>query len=216
MTSQDPRRKDHPQRRRSDQTGEAEAIRVLAVDDDPFYLRYIARLLGRLGFQVRGVTCAEDALSTMESEEYDLLLMDLKMPGMNGIEAIQQLRTVGNSNHIYSILLTANEAFSTRIRALECGFDDFILKTSSEIEVLAKLRSATRLVIAQRSLQTENRELYRMAFTDPLTGIPNRRYFFDHAEELLAGRTRLLTVVLYDLDDFKRINDVHGHITGDR
>lgn len=215
MLIHDPDR-ERPLRRRTDRTGEAEPLRVLAVDDDPFYLKYIAHLLSRLGFQTRGVTSAEEALLMLESDEYDLLLMDFKMPGMNGMEAIQRLRAIGKMKHIYSILLTAHEVFSTRIRALESGFDDFILKTSSEIEVMAKLRSATRLILAQRHLRSENKQLYHMAFTDPLTGIPNRRHFFDHAADLLDGRTRLLTVVLYDLDGFKRINDEHGHITGDR
>ncbi|MBV9496138.1 MAG: diguanylate cyclase [Acidobacteria bacterium] len=206
---------DKPSRRRSDDgSDQGPKVRILAVDDDHAYLKYLAMILHRAGFDV---TVAYDGMSAVDAvrndREIEILLVDLAMPHMDGIELVQRIQQ--EEAGIYSIMLTANDGFETKLRALNGGCDDFLTKTMPESEIVAKLRSAARRLDLERRLHVENEELERLAYTDELTGIANRRALFRAAEEILSAG-RKLSVVLFDLDDFKRINDTHGHLMGDR
>jgi two-component system cell cycle response regulator len=116
---------------------------------------------------------------------------------------------------LYTVLLTASESSETRLRALNSGLDDFLTKSSSESEILAKIRSAARRLEMERQLHLQNEQLQTLALTDELTGIGNRRALIRAGTEVLeAGRN--LSVVLFDLERFKHINDTFGHLNGDR
>ncbi|HKO55560.1 MAG TPA: diguanylate cyclase [Thermoanaerobaculia bacterium] len=204
-----------PSRRRSDDgSAQGPKVRILAVDDDHAYLRYLELILGRAGFDV---AVAFDGMSAVDAirrdPEIDILLVDLAMPLMDGIETVQKIQQ--EATGIYTILLTAHDGFETKLRALNSGCDDFLTKTTPESEIVAKLRSAARRLELERRLHVENEELERLAYTDELTGIANRRALFRAADEILAAG-RKLSVVLFDLDDFKRVNDTYGHLMGDR
>jgi diguanylate cyclase (GGDEF)-like protein len=206
---------DKPSRRRSDDGSEqGSKVRVLAVDDDHAYLRYLELILTRAGFDV---VVAFDGLSAIEiirrDPNIDIVLIDLAMPLMDGLETVQRIQA--ETTGIYTILLTAHDGFETKLRALNGGCDDFLTKTTPESEIVAKLRSAARRLELERRLHVENEELERLAYTDELTGIANRRALFRAADEILAAG-RHLSVVLFDLDDFKGINDTYGHLMGDR
>lgn len=187
--------------------------RALAVDDDPSYLRLLAKVLGDVGFETKVVESGAAALELMESEDFDLLLLDLKMPGLDGFATFDQL----NAGHDkpYCILITANDTLDIRVEAFNRGFDDFVSKQSNPMEIMAKLNAARRIVNIQRRLRDENNELMQLAMTDQLTGLSNRFYLFNRARELSAT-ARWIHVVLFDLDQFKIVNDQYGHLTGDR
>jgi two-component system chemotaxis response regulator CheY len=211
-------REDYPSRRRRDlQPGEAEPkLRILAVDDDEGYLRYLKLVLTRAGFQVEVATNGPAAIEKiLDGCEVDLLLIDLMMPLIDGIETVRRIKAECSIPGLYAILLTSSEGVETKLRALNSGLDDFLTKTSSESEILAKIRSAARRLEMERQLHLQNRELQELALTDELTGIANRRALFRAGEAVLAGK-RLLSVVLFDLDRFKQINDTFGHLAGDR
>lgn len=191
-------------------------LRVLAIDDDPSYLKFIKHFLAGLGFEVKTATSAEDGLQIVRDSEVDLLVVDLKMPGLNGLDTIARVRADAERRHLYSILLTARDDFQIKIEALECGFDDYLAKSSSSEEIAAKFRSAQRVVRLQRRLRRQNRQWQELALTDELTRIPNRRYLLRQTEDLLSARVRLMSVALFDLDGFKFVNDRFGHAAGDR
>lgn len=210
-------RDQQPTRRKGDYEGSAEPpLRVLAVDDDRMYLKRIRLVLSRAGFDV---ITANDGASAVERIRQDrdisILLVDLTMPGMDGIETTRHARAVCAFPGLYAILLTASDGTELKLRALEGGLDDFLTKSSPDSEILAKLRSAARRIEMERRLRLENEELQTLALTDELTGIANRRALFRAADELLASGNQL-SVVLFDIDRFKQVNDTFGHLMGDR
>jgi diguanylate cyclase (GGDEF)-like protein len=205
-------------RRRSDYDPNAShpSIRLLAVDDDAAYLRRIRLVLQRAGFEVLTANDGASALDMLLADRtIEILLIDLKMPGLDGIEVVRRIRTEALMPGLYAVLLTSSDGTDVKLRALDSGLDDFLTKSATDAEIVAKLRSAARRLEMERRLHIENVELQTLALTDELTGIANRRALFRAAESILAaGRT--LSVVLFDLDRFKAINDTHGHLAGDR
>jgi diguanylate cyclase (GGDEF)-like protein len=205
-------------RRKTDRESDVEApcLRVLVVDDDLAYLKLLQAVLTRAGFDV---VVAEDGPAAIEKlrtdREIGLTLIDLAMPRMDGIETVQRIHTEDAQQRLYTILHSSFDEVDTRLRALEAGLDDFIPKSATSSEIVAKLRTAGRRLEMERRLHIENRELQTLALTDELTGIPNRRALFRAATEIL-GRRQKLSVVLFDLDHFKEINDKFGHLEGDR
>jgi two-component system, cell cycle response regulator len=205
-------------RRRGDAQlpGEEAKLRILAVDDDPAYLRYLDHVLAKAGFAVETATDGVAALEKLRAGcAIDLLLIDLSLPGMDGIETVRRIQSECRVPGLYTILLTASQATETKLRALDGGLDDFLTKQSGESEILAKIRSAARRLQMERQLHLRNEELQALALTDELTGIANRRALFRAGADILNS-DRQLTVVLFDLDAFKQINDTFGHLSGDR
>ena len=211
-------REDYPSRRRSDfQSQPIEPkLRILAVDDHPPYLQYLKVVLTRAGFDVEVANNGQEAIDHVSSEKcnIDLLLIDLTMPGMDGIETVRRIQNECRVPGLYTILLTAHGGTETRLRALNGGLDDFLSKNSPESEIVAKIRSAARRLGMERRLHLQNQALQMLALTDDLTGIANRRALFRAGEEVLSSG-RGLSVVLFDLDRFKQINDTFGHLIGD-
>lgn len=206
----------HGRRRSDSDTGaDVPALRALVVDDEEHTRIYLAARLRRLGF---AVTFAEDgavAAEQVRREAFDLLIIDCEMPRMNGIELVGRVRQSEHCSDSFTLMLTARTDIETKIAALRAGFDDFLVKTMAESEIIAKIGAARRLVIRQRRLDTAVRELYGLATRDELTGLFNRRFFFAEAERRLAEGFPT-GVVFFDLDGFKAINDTYGHLAGDR
>jgi two-component system cell cycle response regulator len=206
---------DQQARRRSD-LAEQEPLRLLAVDDDRMYLRRLQLVLTRAGFDVVTANDGRSAIERIRTDrDISVLLIDLTMPGMDGIETVRYAREACAFPGLYAILLTASDGTEVKLRALDSGLDDFLTKSSPDSEILAKLRSAARRIEMERKLHLRNEELQTLALTDELTGIANRRALFRAADEILStGKS--LSVVLFDLDRFKQINDTYGHLMGDR
>lgn len=206
---------DEQRNRRKSDALEERKVTILAVDDDGSYLRYLELILTRAGYGVVTAPSAAVALEILRLEKIDLLLVDLQMPEMNGIEMVQQVREDKALRNLYTIMLTASGHLQTKLRALDSGLDDYLPKQSSETEILATLRSAARRLDLERRLQLENEELQTLALTDELTGIANRRSLFRAAETMLASGLPL-AVILFDLNEFKQVNDQYGHVAGDQ
>ena len=202
-------------RRRSDEP-EGPRLRILAVDDDRPYLKYLQMVLQRAKFDVELAYDGASAIERIRKQPHvDLLLIDLNMPGLDGIETVRHMHEVALMPPLYTILLTAIDGTDVKLRALDSGLDDFITKMSPDTEIIAKIRSAARRLEMERRLHLQNEELQSLALTDELTGIANRRALFRAGDDILRAGRRL-GVVLFDLDRFKQINDAHGHLAGDR
>src|SRR5437763_9339990 len=204
-------------RRRSDlstSANDTQPLCALIVDDAPDYRAYLGALARRCGFTVDEAEDGAAAVELLSQKPFDLLIVDQQMPRLTGLELIREVRARADLKAIFAIMLTAYDDVKTKLAALDAGFDDFVPKAASEAEVSAKLIAARRIVSRQRILDVALRELHGFATRDELTGVFNRRVFSSETERLLAGGAAV-SIVLFDLDDFKQINDTFGHMAGD-
>jgi two-component system, cell cycle response regulator len=190
-------------------------LRVLVAEDDADYRAWIVALTRRIGCSVDPAQDGLEAFELLMRNSYDIAVIDHDMPRLNGVDLIARMRENDRTATVYAVMLTAADDMDAKLRALGAGFDDFLGKGSPEAEIVAKLGVARRIAARQRRMDTAVRELRGLATRDELTGVFNRRVFVAETERLLAQGTAL-SIVLFDLDDFKVVNDTYGHIAGDR
>ena len=145
------------------------------------------------------------------SPTVDALITSAEQSAISGVELCRNVRQLASRGRpIYIILMSSNQEGQKLIEALDNGADDFIGKPPVVEELYARLRAAERVGAMQR-------ELLKLATTDSLTGILNRRAFFVQAEDsrVRAEGGAILSAIMFDIDHFKRVNDVHGHDVGD-
>lgn len=183
---------------------------ILLVDDNPGMIKLMARILeghGRLKFATHG----EAALEQMRRAPPDLVLLDAEMPGMSGYELCAALRADPDLVDVPVIFVTSHSGTEHELKGLEAGAVDFIAKPISEPLLRARVKTQLRL----KRLTDDLRQL---AARDALTGIANRRSF-DEALEREWLRSRRagdpISLLLIDVDHFKRYNDRYGHPAGD-
>jgi two-component system, cell cycle response regulator len=188
-------------------------MHVVVVDPSRTVLKAVSRLLARDSHEVSAFVDGPEALAYIKSNPgVSALITSAELTTMSGIELCWQTRLLsGHDRAIYIILMSSNSDRKHLINALDSGADDFIGKPPVEEELYARLRSAERLIRLQR-------ELIKLAMIDPLTGLFNRRAFFEQAHQAIvrASASSRPTAILFDMDHFKRINDTYGHDVGDR
>lgn len=187
-------------------------MRVVLVDPSRTMRLFVTRLLEAGGHAVCPFADAPEALACMRADtEVAALITSGELAAMSGLELCWETRVLaGRDRPIYVILMSSSIDKSRLGEALDSGADDFISKPPVADELYARLRAAERLGAMQR-------ELVRLASVDALTGLHNRRVFFELAEEARArcGNRGTLSAIMMDIDHFKRINDVYGHDVGD-
>ena len=192
---------------------------ILVVDDSRLVRHVVAGFLREGGYEVDEAEDGRIALSRLESGNYDVVITDLNMPGVDGFGVLEAVRKRPLGTEV--IILTgagANDAASA-VRALRLGAHDFLSKPPSGAdEVILTVERA----LEKKRLRDANaalvRQLEALTRTDPLTGAANRRALDEtlSQEHTRARRYDLpLSVVVADLDHFKRVNDAHGHAAGD-
>jgi diguanylate cyclase (GGDEF)-like protein len=206
-----------PSRRRSDSSPDQhdDPIRVMIVEDDDNFRTWLATIARRLGLNVTTTADGVEALERLRAGEFDLLVSDLEMPRKDGMELIADVRAEPGTRDMYAVMLTAYDELSVKVKALTLGYDDFLGKGCTEVEVAAKVSAARRILARHRALDADAQEWRDIANHDELTGVTTRRFFFEQTERCLANRESI-GVVLFDVDDFKAINDRFGHLMGDR
>lgn len=117
-------------------------MRLLIAEDDPRLLKTLLHIFGSSKFSADGVANGEDALTYARSKEYDGLVLDIMMPGMDGLQVLQTLRGEGISTP--ALFLTARTEVSQRVEGLDCGADDYLPKPFSTAELLARVRAMLR------------------------------------------------------------------------
>jgi diguanylate cyclase (GGDEF)-like protein len=202
-------------RRRIPERGDEAPLRALIADSDPEYRDWLGELTRRLGCSVDLVRDGAMAVEQLARHDYDIAILDQDMPQLTGLDVIARIRADDATAALYTLMLTAQDDFDAKLRALTAGFDDFLSKSSPEAEITARINVARRIATRQRAMSMAASELRGLATRDDLTGVFNRRVFLAETERMLALGA-VLNIVLFDLDDFKTINDTYGHLIGDR
>ncbi|MFC1533654.1 diguanylate cyclase [Thermodesulfobacteriota bacterium] len=181
---------------------------ILIVDDDPYLRETLKKLLGLVGLSADSTSNGQDALNMMRKRQYTIMLTDMNMPGINGMDLIKK---VCDDFDINVIAMTGYSEGYNYVDVINAGASDFIKKPFGVEEIEAKIRR----LITERNLR---KELNRLSITDSLTELYNQRHFYArlHKEVVRAERQRHpLSLILLDLDNFKEYNDKHGHLAGD-
>jgi len=179
---------------------------ILVVDDNESNIDMILAILKE--YDVIPSTSGEDALALIKEESIDLVLLDIVMPGMDGYTVCQILKNQPDTQDIPIIFITAKNDEESIEKAYDLGGTDYVTKPFKPQELLARVK-------VQLKLQDVLRELDFLATRDSLTGIYNRRKFFQLAEQMYADASDDLYALMIDIDHFKRVNDRYGHHTGD-
>lgn len=190
---------------------------VLVVEDSAEISALIDLTLRIEGYQVSQAINGIQALDMASSLLPDLILMDVMMPGINGFQVAAKLKAQPETHDIPLIFVTAKSELSDMVHGLETAVD-YISKPFSIHELVARVRAALRMKKLQHELQKSNEELARLALTDGLTGLLNRRGFDQQLEDEIWRARRFehgLGLLIFDLDRFKTVNDTWGHAQGD-
>jgi two-component system cell cycle response regulator len=201
--------------------GHAEAIsgaRILMVEQQGFGASRIADTLAPIAAQVRQVNSGEDAQRVLD-DSYELIILSLSMADGDPLRLVSQWRASEGSRQL-PILLLADEGELPRLaKGLDLGANDYLIRPVDRNELLARVRSQVRRKRLQDRLRENYRRSLSLALTDELTGLYNRRYVVAHLEELVArvnaeGITDT-SLMMFDIDHFKSVNDQYGHPGGD-
>ena len=147
----------------------AVSLQVLVVDDEPALRQMLTLMLGRAGYDVEAAASAEEAAARLAKGEFDVVLCDIKLPGMDGIELLRRTRASGSDTAF--IMVTAFASMDTAIEALKAGATDYIVKPARNEEILHRLTQLAAL----RGLKNENRALRRRASRASVTPSPPGR-----------------------------------------
>ncbi|CUB06690.1 two-component system response regulator [Marinomonas fungiae] len=194
---------------------------ILIIDDDAVDRMASIRTLKNAGLNIRSIDQAETGTEGIQkalSKHYDTILLDYQIPPSNGIEALREIRgSCGNSTAI--VMLSHSNDEKLALSCIEAGAQDFIMKSEVSISRLKRaiLIAAERNAL-EKQIETRNNQLRELAERDTLTGLRNR-YVFDTSLndefERAKRNTSQLALLILDVDDFKRVNDLLGHQAGD-
>lgn len=191
---------------------------ILVVDDDIVSRKVIEKHLTKAGFSVATASDGHHALGQFDRHFFPIVLTDWMMPGIDGPKLCRLIRQKQTDGYVFIILITARGSKTDIVSGLESGADDYLTKPIHPDELVARINTGIRILKLEQSLKKANEEIHELSITDPLTGCFNRSYLNERFTQELQRAKRYshpLSIVLADIDHFKKVNDTHGHQAGD-
>jgi diguanylate cyclase (GGDEF)-like protein len=199
--------------------------RILVVDDHEDNIELLRARLEARGYEVEGASDGQAALDAVNRTCPDLILLDVMMPKMDGMEVVKRLKSNKALPFIPVIMQTALDSTENKVEGLDAGADDYITKPINFAELEARVNSLLRIKTLQSDLAAREKELSELndklrliSLTDGLTEIENRRSLEMHLHEMWQHSMRLhepIALIICDIDKFKSVNDNYGHQAGD-
>jgi two-component system cell cycle response regulator len=193
-------------------------MRILIADDETISRHLLEQTLKRWGHEVVVTRDGVQAWETLQKGDGHLVIADWMMPRLNGLELCRKVREARMDRYVYIILLTARGRKKDVVEGLAAGADDYVVKPFDRDELRVRIHAGERVISLEQRLREVQRKLERLAITDDLTGLLNRRAAMQRLEEEFARVQRegcALSCIILDLDHFKQINDTYGHRVGD-
>ncbi|MEJ1959860.1 MAG: diguanylate cyclase [Nitrosomonadales bacterium] len=203
-------------------------LAVMVVEDSKVTMNALCKYLKRMGVNnpLIAVT-GEAAIELFRKQRPDIILMDAILPDIDGFDIAKKIRALEKGAEWTAIIFLTSMAKDEDVaRGIQAGGDDYLVKPISEVVLKAKINAMRRLVEMQRTLvemthelNKANKELQRLSTTDGLTGIANRRFFDQLSEREWRRCERMnkpMSLVMVDVDFFKKYNDTYGHQAGDQ
>lgn len=216
---------------RAPQVEKSTEIQVLVIDDDASILGIVSEVLEDDGYTVTTAGSGEEAMDLLRDNQYSLVLSDIRLPGINGVEVLEHIKRVCPRTNV--IMITSHASLDTSIDAIKHGAYDYLLKPFDDLSLISNAAKraidAVNLEIERsqliRSLKLSNKELARLngvlhglAVRDGLTDLFNHRYINELLDKHIE-KSNLesvdLSLIFIDVDKFKIFNDEHGHQNGD-
>ncbi|MCP4020223.1 MAG: diguanylate cyclase [Desulfobacteraceae bacterium] len=188
------------------------APKILLVDNIETNLTVLGIMLEEWGYEISVATNGEQMLSCAVSNPPDLILLAVQMPEMDGYEACNALKQTELTAHIPVIFLTPVSDVEEIIKGFDAGGVDFVPKPFNRRELLARIHTHLELKFAREKIE-------HLSWYDELTNIPNKRFFnrsFAIEWKRALRKKVSISLLMVDIDHFKKFNDTHGHIEGDR
>ena len=200
---------------------------ILIIDDDPDNFDVIETLLDNEDYQLHYAASGQQAIKSLDVFQPDIILLDVMMPGMDGIEVCQRIKAMPQWEAVPIIMVTALTGKKDLAQCLSSGADDFISKPIDRSELTARVRSMLRIRQQYQQLETFNArleamvqkrtaQLQRMIAEDALTLLPSRTFLLQKLTEILQSGESSFALVYLDCDQFKLVNGSFGHDVGDR
>jgi diguanylate cyclase (GGDEF)-like protein len=210
----------------------SEKAQILVVDDETTVRSVLNQVLREDGYDVTEAESGSRALEILQHESFDLIITDIKMPGITGLELLKKVKQAQPDTQV--IIITSYASLDTSLTALRHGAYDYLFKPFEDLDLIsAAVKRATEKVmlvkenrrlfgrLQQQNVQLEkaNRTLKNLACRDGLTGLYNHRYFQDVLTHEIYRSERneaVFSLIFLDVDHFKKYNDTHGHLAGDK
>ena len=189
---------------------------ILIVDDDTAIMEAVEEYLNILNYDVKSASNADEALKILDSFKADIVLTDIMMQGMDGLELTRKIKASFNTD---VIVMTGYSAAYSYEEAIQAGAGDFIFKPFRFEELDLRIKRVLREAELKKERTLLLKELEKLAITDALTGLYNSRHFFSQLKMEIKRYdrySRALSLLILDIDYFKQYNDTWGHLEGDK
>ncbi len=192
--------------------------RILLVEGEDVLARQLTGYLSEAGHDIVRVSAGAEALEWGRGGKLDLVIVSLHLAGEDGLRLCSQFRSHDETRHVPILLILDEGDLEQLAKGLELGVTDYLIRPIDQNELLARTRTQVRRRRYHDRLHAMLDKSVSLAYTDALTGVYNRRYMNAHLDRKImeiADTQKPVSILIFDLDHFKRINDTYGHASGD-